>query len=333
MGVPVKYTVGTMIEVPRAALIADQIAQDAEFFSFGTNDLTQMTFGYSRDDVAKFLPDYLQKGLLPHDPFSVLDQEGVGELIKIGIERGRRTRPDLKIGICGEHGGRAVVGRSSVPQVGMTYVSCSAVHDSHRAAQRAQARIREREASAEGGAQRLDIGGHVGPPGGQVKLPGARIVLECLKREGVDIIFGLPGGAVLPIYDALYDFEGLRHILVRQEAAAGHAAEGYARATGRVGVCLVTSGPAATNLVTALQDALMDSIPIVAFTGQVPTHLIGNDAFQEADNVGITRSADQAQLPGQGRQGPRADHPGGVPHRRRPDGPAPSTSICPRTSS
>jgi len=124
-----------------------------------------------------------------------------------------------------------------------------------------------------------------------VKLPGARILLECLKREGVDIIFGLPGGAVLPIYDALYDFEGLRHILVRQEAAAGHAAEGYSRTTGKVGVCLVTSGPAATNLVTALQDALMDSIPLVAFTGQVPTHLIGNDAFQEADNVGITRSA------------------------------------------
>ncbi len=124
-----------------------------------------------------------------------------------------------------------------------------------------------------------------------MKLPGARIVLECLKREGVDIVFGLPGGAVLPIYDALYDFEGLRHVLVRQEAAAGHAAEGYARATGKVGVCLVTSGPACTNLVTALQDAMMDSIPIVAFTGQVPTHLIGNDAFQEADNVGITRSA------------------------------------------
>jgi acetolactate synthase I/II/III large subunit len=122
-----------------------------------------------------------------------------------------------------------------------------------------------------------------------VKFSGARILLECLKKEGVDTIFGLPGGAVLPIYDALYDFEGLRHILVRQEAAAGHAAEGYARATGRPGVCLVTSGPAATNLVTALQDALMDSIPIVAFTGQVPTHLIGNDAFQEADNVGITR--------------------------------------------
>ena len=122
-----------------------------------------------------------------------------------------------------------------------------------------------------------------------MKTSGARIVLECLKREGVDTVFGLPGGAVLPIYDALYDFEGLRHVLVRQEAAAGHAAEGYARTTGKVGVCLVTSGPAATNLVTALQDAYMDSIPIVAFTGQVPTHLIGNDAFQEADNCGITR--------------------------------------------
>ena len=123
-----------------------------------------------------------------------------------------------------------------------------------------------------------------------MKLTGARIFLECLKREGVDVVFGLPGGAVLPVYDALYDFPGLRHILVRQEAAAGHAAEGYARTTGKVGVALVTSGPAATNLVTALQDAYMDSIPIVAFTGQVPTHLIGNDAFQEADNVGITRS-------------------------------------------
>ena len=123
-----------------------------------------------------------------------------------------------------------------------------------------------------------------------MKMSGARIVLESLKREGVDVVFGLPGGAILPLYDALYDFPGpLRHVLVRQEAAAGHAAESYARVTGKVGVCVVTSGPAATNLVTALQDAYMDSMPIVAFTGQVPTHLIGNDAFQEADNVGITR--------------------------------------------
>src|SRR5207302_2294651 len=96
-GVAVRYTIGTMIEVPRAALIAHQLAQDAEFFSFGTNDLTQMTFGYSRDDVAKFLPQYLQKGLLPNDPFSSLDVEGVGELIEIGIDRGRSTRPDLKV--------------------------------------------------------------------------------------------------------------------------------------------------------------------------------------------------------------------------------------------
>jgi pyruvate, orthophosphate dikinase len=148
-GVAVRYTIGTMIEVPRAALIADKMAQDAEFFSFGTNDLTQMTFGYSRDDVAKFLPDYLQKGLLPHDPFSVLDQEGVGELIRIGIERGRRTRPDLKIGICGEHGGEP----SSVEfchKVGMTYVSCSPFMIPIARLSAAQARLRAREASAEG---------------------------------------------------------------------------------------------------------------------------------------------------------------------------------------
>ncbi len=149
-GVAVKYSIGTMIEVPRAALIADQIAQHAQFFSFGTNDLTQMTFGYSRDDVAKFLPDYLQKGLVPSDPFSVLDQEGVGELVKIGIERGRRTRPDLKIGICGEHGGEP----SSVEfchRVGMTYVSCSPFMIPIARLAAAQARIREREAA---GAQR-----------------------------------------------------------------------------------------------------------------------------------------------------------------------------------
>ena len=147
-GVSVKYAIGTMIEVPRAALIADKIAEHAEFFSFGTNDLTQMTFGYSRDDVAKFLPDYLQKGLLSHDPFSVLDQEGVGELIRIGIERGRRTRPDLKVGICGEHGGES----SSVEfchKVGMTYVSCSPFMIPIARLSAAQARLRAREASAE----------------------------------------------------------------------------------------------------------------------------------------------------------------------------------------
>jgi pyruvate, orthophosphate dikinase len=149
MGALCTYTIGTMIEVPRAALIADKIAQDAEFFSFGTNDLTQMTFGYSRDDVAKFLPEYLQKGLLPHDPFSVLDQEGVGELVRIGIERGRRVRPDLKIGICGEHGGEP----SSVEfchKVGMTYVSCSPFMIPIARLSAAQARLRARVASAEG---------------------------------------------------------------------------------------------------------------------------------------------------------------------------------------
>ena len=123
-GVRVPYTVGTMIEVPRAALVAGQLAEHADFFSFGTNDLTQMTFGYSRDDIGKFLPFYLEKKLLPADPFAVLDQEGVGELIEIGIERGRATRPGLKVGICGEHGGDP----SSVEfchRAGMTYVSCS----------------------------------------------------------------------------------------------------------------------------------------------------------------------------------------------------------------
>ena len=142
-GVTVTYLIGTMIEVPRAALIADEIARDAEFFSFGTNDLTQLTFGYSRDDVAKFLPDYLQKGILQHDPFAVLDQEGVGELVRIGIERGRRTRPDLKVGICGEHGGDP----ASVDfchRVGMTYVSCSPFMIPIARLSAAQARIRAR---------------------------------------------------------------------------------------------------------------------------------------------------------------------------------------------
>jgi len=120
---------------------------------------------------------------------------------------------------------------------------------------------------------------------------GAEILLRALKDQGVDTIFGYPGGAVLPIYDALFNQNAIRHILVRQEGGAVHAAEGYARSTGKVGVVLVTSGPGATNAVTGLVDALMDSIPIVCLTGQVPTHLIGNDAFQEADTTGITRPA------------------------------------------
>jgi acetolactate synthase I/II/III large subunit len=120
-------------------------------------------------------------------------------------------------------------------------------------------------------------------------LSGAELLLKALVDQGVDVIFGYPGGAVLPIYDALFQQNSIRHILVRQEGGAVHAAEGYARSTGKVGVVLVTSGPGATNAVTGLTDALMDSIPIVCLTGQVPTHLIGNDAFQEADTTGITR--------------------------------------------
>jgi len=120
----IKHLVGTMIEIPRACLIADKMAQSAEFFSFGTNDLTQMTFGYSRDDAGKFLPVYLEKGILKKDPFEVLDQEGVGQLMKMACERGKQTRPDIKLGICGEHGGEP----SSIEfchKIGLNYVSCS----------------------------------------------------------------------------------------------------------------------------------------------------------------------------------------------------------------
>ncbi|HEY3917967.1 MAG TPA: acetolactate synthase 3 large subunit [Stellaceae bacterium] len=121
------------------------------------------------------------------------------------------------------------------------------------------------------------------------RMNGAEMVIKALGDQGVDVVFGYPGGAVLPIYDALFMQNRLRHILVRHEQGAVHAAEGYARSTGKVGVVLVTSGPGATNAVTGLTDALMDSVPIVCLTGQVPTHLIGNDAFQEADTTGITR--------------------------------------------
>ena len=123
-GVEIQFHVGTMIEIPRAALTADHIARRAEYFSFGTNDLTQMTFGYSRDDIASFLPAYLDKKILNVDPFQVLDQNGVGQLIKMAVEKGRSTRPNLPCGICGEHGGEP----SSVKfchKVGLNYVSCS----------------------------------------------------------------------------------------------------------------------------------------------------------------------------------------------------------------
>src|SRR3984885_11128796 len=121
-------------------------------------------------------------------------------------------------------------------------------------------------------------------------MTGAEMVVEALKDQGVDTLFGYPGGAVLPIYDVLYHQNAVKHVLVRHEQGAAHAAEGYARSSGKVGVLLVTSGPGATNAVTGLTDALMDSIPLVCITGQVPTHLIGSDAFQEADTIGMTRS-------------------------------------------
>jgi acetolactate synthase-1/2/3 large subunit len=121
------------------------------------------------------------------------------------------------------------------------------------------------------------------------QMTGAEMIVEALKDQGVDTIFGYPGGAVLPIYDAIFHQNFVRHVLVRHEQGAAHAAEGYARSTGKVGVLLVTSGPGATNAITGLTDALMDSIPLVCLTGQVPTHLIGSDAFQECDTVGITR--------------------------------------------
>ncbi len=123
----------------------------------------------------------------------------------------------------------------------------------------------------------------------QREMTGAEMVIQALNDQGIEHIFGYPGGAVLPIYDALFQQNQLKHILVRHEQGATHAAEGYARSTGKVGCVLVTSGPGATNAVTGLTDALMDSIPMVVITGQVPTHLIGNDAFQECDTVGITR--------------------------------------------
>ena len=123
-----------------------------------------------------------------------------------------------------------------------------------------------------------------------IKKTGAEIVIQALEDQGVESVFGYPGGAVLPIYDAIFQQDKVKHILVRHEQGAAHAAEGFARSTGKVGVLIVTSGPGATNAVTGLTDALLDSIPIVCISGQVPTHLIGSDAFQEADTVGITRA-------------------------------------------
>jgi pyruvate,orthophosphate dikinase len=146
----VDYLVGTMIELPRAALVADEIAKEAEFFSFGTNDLTQTTFGFSRDDVNKILPTYLGEGILKQDPFAVLDQEGVGQLVEMGVEKGRKTRSNLKVGICGEHGGEP----QSVEfcyRTGMNYVSCSPYRVLTARLAAAQAAARE-QLGMEGGA-------------------------------------------------------------------------------------------------------------------------------------------------------------------------------------
>jgi pyruvate,orthophosphate dikinase len=141
-GTKIDYLVGTMIEVPRATLTADQVAKEAQFFSFGTNDLTQMTLGFSRDDAGKFLDVYIEKGILKNDPFQILDQEGVGQLVKMGVDRGRSVDPELKIGICGEHGGEP----SSVmfcDSVGMDYVSCSPFRVPIARVAAAQANIRK----------------------------------------------------------------------------------------------------------------------------------------------------------------------------------------------
>jgi pyruvate,orthophosphate dikinase len=123
-GQTIDYKIGTMIEIPRAALTADQIAQHAEFFSFGTNDLTQMTFGYSRDDSDRFLKPYIEEKILPGDPFESIDQEGVGQLIEIAVQKGRSVRPKLKVGICGEHGGEPA-SIAYCHRIGLDYVSCS----------------------------------------------------------------------------------------------------------------------------------------------------------------------------------------------------------------
>jgi pyruvate, orthophosphate dikinase len=123
-GIKIDYHVGTMIELPRAVITADKIAVEADFFSFGTNDLTQTTFGFSRDDVSKFVPIYQKAGIIEHDPFEVLDQEGVGELMKIGIQKGRSVKPNLQMGICGEHGGEPK-SIHFAHKIGLNYVSCS----------------------------------------------------------------------------------------------------------------------------------------------------------------------------------------------------------------
>ena len=183
-----------------------------------------------------------------------------------------------------------------------------------------------------------------------MKLTGAQALIKSLEMEGVEVLFGLPGGAILPVYDPLID-SSIRHILVRHEQGAGHMASGYAHATGRPGVAMVTSGPGATNIVTALCDAYMDSVPFVCITGQVPYKVIGTDAFQEADTVGITmpvtkhnwlvtdaqdiprvvREAFHVATTGPARPGARR-LPEGRRQRARWTGTGPRRSTCPATS-
>ena len=164
-------------------------------------------------------------------------------------------------------------------------------------------------------------------------MTGAKMVVQALKDQGVEVVFGYPGGAVLPIYDEIFQQNDIRHILVRHEQGAVHAAEGYARSTGKPGVVLVTSGPGATNAVTGLTDALMDSIPIVVLTGQVPTFMIGTDAFQEADTVGITRPCTKHNWLVKETDDAVEHDPPGVPRRHRAAAPARCWSTSPRTCS
>jgi pyruvate,orthophosphate dikinase len=171
------YLVGTMIEVPRAAVVADQIASQAEFFSFGTNDLTQLTFGYSRDDAGKFLPVYVEKGVLEADPFQTLDQEGTGQLIRLGTERGRQARKNLKVGICGEHGGDpASVGFCH--RVGMDYVSCSPYRVPIARLAAAQAAVQEQEAKAKPKAKKP-----VAKAKAKAKKPAAKPKAKARRRQ------------------------------------------------------------------------------------------------------------------------------------------------------
>ena len=175
----------------------------------------------------------------------------------------------------------------------------------------------------------------IAPPSAALSTPlqnGAEIVLRVLREQRVEVIFGYPGGAVLPIYDALFKQNRVRHVLVRHEQAAVHAAEGYARSTGRVGVVLVTSGPGATNAVTGLLDALMDSVPLVCLTGQVPTHMIGNGRLPGGRHHRHHPAGDQAQLPGEASRRPGPHPARGVLRRPQRPGPGRWWWTCPRTS-